>query len=477
MQLSVSSVLVRLTSVATTPILTALISPSAYGVASLVATATSLVSVFALAGIDMSYARAYYSVQPPSGSTVEHFAWRTAVLMATPAALLAAIAWWFFNRGSVELDRHLAIFVGLGIFFTVINVMAQTRALLAGRYRRMATSVIVSGLIGAATAIAVASLWRRDAVALIIPVLLANLIPVMMLGVPSVAQLLKPSGLKPGEGLTLLKIGLAGVITAPMYWLLSSSDRWFLQFFHGTGSVGIYSLGYNFAFVGVMVNTAVMTVWLPESAREYEQDPETARVVLGRLMSRLIAGMALVWLAVASSGGDLVRWLANSRFHGAADVVPFIAGGVFFYGVAQLALYGLLLVKQLKWAAVWWFAGGLVCLTLNLSLVPRMGAIGAAVTQTLSFAFVAFAILATSQAKYRLELTWPRLAAVLVIVIGAGLVMIPPWSRVAPLSIVIKFPVGVMISVLVAWIIAPDWWARGIDQIRQRRVGWKGSSS
>jgi len=72
--------------------------------------------------------------------------------------------------------------------------------------------------------------------------------------------------------------------------------------------------------------------------------------------------MAIIWLAVAAAGGDLVRWMANERFHGAAACVPYVAGGVFFYGVLHLANTGLLLVKQLKWAALWWLVGGALCL-------------------------------------------------------------------------------------------------------------------
>ena len=74
---------------------------------------------------------------------------------------------------------------------------------------------------------------------------------------------------------------------------------------------------------------------------------------------------------VAAAGGDIVRWLANERFHAAADYVPYIAGGVFFYGVSLLAESASLLAKQLNWAALWWLVGGLVCTLLNLALVPR----------------------------------------------------------------------------------------------------------
>ena len=238
-----------------------------------------------------------------------------------------------------------------------------------------------------AASIGIAAIWRQDALALLLPMLLGYLIPVLLLGTPSIAGLAKPSGLTRNEGAALIKIGLAGVVTAPMYWLLSSSDRWFLQHYHGAEAVGVYSIGYSVAIVGMMVNGAVMSVWLPEAAREYEQDPARAQVTLGRLMSRLVALMALIWLVVAAAGGDIVRWLANERFHAAADYVPYIAGGVFFYGVLHLANTGLLLAKQLNWAALWWLAGGLVCTLLNLALVPRYGGVGAAVTQSRELRF------------------------------------------------------------------------------------------
>lgn len=53
-QLTLSSGVVRLLSIVTMPILTALLSPQAYGVAALAGTVISLESVFGLAGVDMS---------------------------------------------------------------------------------------------------------------------------------------------------------------------------------------------------------------------------------------------------------------------------------------------------------------------------------------------------------------------------------------------------------------------------------------
>ena len=99
-QLSFSNGVVRLLSIVTMPILTGLLSPQAYGVAALAGTVISLASVFGLAGIDMSYSRAYHSAQPPSGVAVEHYCWRFAILGALLTAVIGAVAWWFFSGDS-----------------------------------------------------------------------------------------------------------------------------------------------------------------------------------------------------------------------------------------------------------------------------------------------------------------------------------------------------------------------------------------
>jgi len=299
---------------------------------------------------------------------------------------------------------------------------------------------------------------------------LSYLVPIFLVGIPPARNLARRSKLSWSESSALVKIGLAGVVTAPMFWVLASSDRWFLLKFQGPEAVGIYSIGYSVGIVGLMINTAVMSVWQPEAAREYEEDPGRARASLGSLMSRLMAAMAVIWLAITAAGGDIVRLLANERFHLAADYVPYIAGGVYFYGVLRLATTGLLLAKRLAWSAFWWLSGGLVCAVLNLILVPTYGGMGAAVTQTISFAFIAVGILATAQATFRVQLNTVRLTAIATGVLAAGIYMARPWHSLPAVSLLIKLPVGLAIGFAVAAVMAPDSFTKAIDHLRQRRV-------
>ena len=254
-QLTLSNGVVRLLSIVTMPILTSLLSPQAYGVAALAGTVISLVSVFALAGIDISYMRAYHSAQPPSGADVEHYCWRFAISAALldsrgRCGSVVVLQQGFRRAGSPSGDPG-----GAGYRFFCgphdgANAGALGRQIPShglGNHRRRNHLYAVKHRHR--------RLWRQDALALLLPMLLGYLIPVLLLGTPSIAGLAKPSGLTRNEGMALIKIGLAAVVTAPMYWLLSSSDRWFLQHYHGAEAVGVYSIGYSVAIVGMMVNT------------------------------------------------------------------------------------------------------------------------------------------------------------------------------------------------------------------------------
>ncbi len=468
LQLTLSSVMVRLMSVVTMPILTSLLSPEAYGEAALVGTIISLMSVLALAGIDMSYARAYRSTTPPNGLAVELFAWRFALAGGLLAGISGSAGWYFWIADSFALNQWLAVFLGVGIVLSVASTMAQVRARLSGSYRRLSVAIVMGGALSVLVSIGVAASWRQDAMPLILAALAGYAGPLLALGMPRIDGLVARSGLDGGQIRSLVRIGLAGVITAPMYWILSSSDRWFIGHYQGADAVGIYSIGCNIALIGVMVNSAVLSVWLPEAAREYEQDSERARGDLGRLLSRLVAGLALVWLAVTAAGGDVIRWLADERFHAAADYVPWIAAGVFFYGVAHLANVGLLLAKRLKWSAVWWLVGGVLCMASNAILVPRLGGSGAALTQALSFGFIAAGILGVSQRIYSMVIEWRRLVVVAGLVAVMGVAMAPPWHAIPVLSLLVKVPVGILAVLIVARVSAADWLSRGVDVIRHR---------
>jgi O-antigen/teichoic acid export membrane protein len=456
LQLTLSNALARLLSLVTMPLLTRLLPPDAYGKAAIVGTLISLVSVVALSGMDMSYARAYHSKTPPFGQAVEMFAWRYALGAGFAAAGIGALSWWLVAADMLKAPAYLAGPLALGIFLSIANTMSQTRARLSNRYRSISASILISSIVSSATCIVIASTIRQDEMALVVSIIIGYLVPTIILGAPSYGAMCKSSGMNSIDRKHVIGIGLAGIVTAPMYWVVSSLDRWFLGYYVDAASVGIYSVGYSVATIGMMLNNALTSVWLPEAARAFENSQEDAKVQLGRLAEGLVAALAIVWLSITAAGGDAVRLLASPFFHDASTVVPAIAGAVFFHGILHLANAGLLLNNKLRYSVWWWLIGAAICVIMNIALIPKLGIFGASISQTASIAVISIGIFISSQRLYHVKLRSFRLLSVLFCVFVFGMIMQSAWSDIPWMSLLFKIPFGAAVALFVFLAIAPN---------------------
>jgi O-antigen/teichoic acid export membrane protein len=406
-------------------------------------TVVSLISVFGLAGMDMSYVRGYRVNSISSSQGIEIFAWRY-TLGAGILLCIGLIVSWQVIAATFSLPSYLGELLGAGIVLNLANTMAQARARLNNRYRAMSVAVLASGIGGAVVSLGVAHWWRQDE------------LPLLLAIVAGISQLRKSSGLSPKDRRNIFMIGLAGIVTAPVYWIISSSDRWFLGYFEDTASVGIYSIGYNVAVIGMMANKAVLSVWTPETVKEFERNPGQASILLGMTAERLVAGFACVWLAIAAAGGDIIRLLAAPTFHHATIVVPFIAAAVMFHGIIHLANAIFLLMKRLECTIWFWMVGGVLSMMLNIILIPKLGILGAAISQAASFLSIAVGMVIGAQSIYPLQLNWARLGCVLAGSCFMAILMFPAWASTPVASLLLKLPIGVVLTIIVLKFVAPE---------------------
>lgn len=452
----------RLLSILTVPILSHLIAPAGYGVAALITTALSLGSVFTLVGIEMSYARLYAAKEPPNGPRIEAFCWRFALINGLIGGLLGAIVWHRLLPLFFPVPIEYAPLVGVGVFLSTTHALAQTRARLQGNFKRLASVLFGAALVGALGALGLAALGVTDERPLLFSLILTITLGIVGLGVPARMLLLRPSGLTLVERRHIVAVGFAGVVTAPAYWLLSSADRWFLTALQGTDIAGVYSVSASVGIAGLVVSQAFLSAWLPEAINEFERAPETAPRHLALLQQRIILVCALVWLLVAMMGPEVIRILAAPIFHSAIGVIPWLAGGIFFYSFFHLANASLLIKKRAGRSVVWWIMGGLISIVLNLVLIPRFGALGAAMAQCFSFAVVGMGSMIAAHRTLPLTIggpLWLTLCAIGFLgVAAAGAWASNPW-----MSVLLKLPCLGAVSFIALRILEPalmqDLWA------------------
>lgn len=222
----------RLFAILAAPVLTRVLGPGPYGVMALIGTTTSMASTLSLLGIDMSYARFYFSKTDTTSHAVEKFCWRYAIFSSIVVGILTSFFWQVL-WGRSNNNFMIGPMVGVTTLLFVINTMSQARARLRDEYGRMGLAIVVSGIAATSISIVLALVWRRDEWPLLIGFAFGILINVIVIGIPEINLLLNKSGLAVREKWPIIKLGLPGLITATMYWVLSCSDRWFLNYFWG----------------------------------------------------------------------------------------------------------------------------------------------------------------------------------------------------------------------------------------------------
>jgi O-antigen/teichoic acid export membrane protein len=176
-----------------------------------------------------------------------------------------------------------------------------------------------------------------------------------------------------------LRAQVGGIVTL----LNLRLDFILLNVLTGPAVLGVYAIASKFAELLKIPALALTYVLYPKYARE---DPATARAKARRLLPRagLLTAAAIVPLWFAAT--YLIPALYGSEFRGAIAPAHIILFGLALEGVAAVItafLYGIGRPGLNSWGMA---AGLVVTVVLDLLLIPRFGADGAAVASAVAYA-------------------------------------------------------------------------------------------
>lgn len=186
----------------------------------------------------------------------------------------------------------------------------------------------------------------------------------------------------------LAVFGAPLVITSLAAFALNFSDRFFLERFSDVSSVGIYALGYKFAFMlSFLVVQPFDMIW---SARMYE----IAKKPNGdKLFAQIFRYYSLMLVAAALGISliirDVIGIIAAPTFREAYKIVPVVALAYVFQGSYRFMVGGIYVEKRTYSVGIISAASLALNLTLNYILIRRYGGMGAAWATAFSFLFMA----------------------------------------------------------------------------------------
>jgi O-antigen/teichoic acid export membrane protein len=185
-----------------------------------------------------------------------------------------------------------------------------------------------------------------------------------------------------------LLFSLPTIMIGLMYWVIETSDRYFVGFYGTPVQVGVYSAAYTLGSVLVFIRAPFMFVLPPFMYQLWDgNDRRTAARYLDvSLLSYLGIGIPTA-VGVSMLSRPVLVILAGREFAmQGGGVVPIVVAAMFCYGVSGITGLVFWLEKRSHTLSLIWGLAAASNGALNFVLIPRWGIVGAAVATFISYA-------------------------------------------------------------------------------------------
>ena len=439
------------------PLYTRVLTTADYGLLQLLDVIVEVAGILVSAGMVAAVTRYYFkAAEPGAQAAVLSTGWAllTALNVGGMALLLLASPFIFETvlkgAGSIDLV-HIAAVNFVASALPVIPLALMQIQQRAGVFLVATTSRLILQ-IGLNVFFLVGLDWGPRGV--IVSTFISNI----ALGIPLSIWMLRQTGIRfdwPAAR-NLQRFGVPLQFAAAAMFILAFGDRFFLQEWRGLSEVGIYSLAYQFGFLLSGVgSTAFLQAWNPQRFQlmALPRAERDARYNQGLLYFSLTVVTLMVGISLFARPALMI--LAKPAFWPAADLVPLLVLCYVLQGWTATVHFGIDVSERSKYSSYANWIAAIVILVLYAVLIPRFGALGAAIATLLGFVVRFGFVYAWAQRVWPVSYEWrpvEKLLGLGLLAVAAGL----PLSG-SPLLVQITGAVALTtIYVVLVWLLILD---------------------
>jgi O-antigen/teichoic acid export membrane protein len=212
----------------------------------------------------------------------------------------------------------------------------------------------------------------------------------------------------------LINFGYPFIIAGVGFWLFSSTDRWMLSELSSIAEVGIYSIASRFAIVVYFVNEIFGRAWPPFALKLYSEDGDH-RKIYGRVFSYWFFIMTLIGALISVFSAEILQLSTPETYWRSAAPLSVLTIGVVFSSTTQITALGISLERRTHLFAIGSWGTALVNCFLNLLMIPKFGALGAALATLASYVILSSYYLYWTQRLHRFSLEIKKLGLCVII--------------------------------------------------------------
>ncbi|MFX3619511.1 MAG: lipopolysaccharide biosynthesis protein [Sporolactobacillus sp.] len=407
----------------TIPLTTLFVRPEEYGKAGLFLLLQMIIGTFLFLGLDQAYTRDYHEVKDKillfQNALLPPLILSILVLMTSlifPHLLSRAL----FGHGRYPLA---AILFGLMILFMVL----ERFILLSLRMQEKALEYSLLNIFVKLTVLIltlVFVLWiRRDFLAVIYSTVLGQISGDLYL-LFRYRRLFNVRHFVLDRRLlrSLLRFGLPILVATSLSSLLNGMNRLSLRLWSDFAEIGIFTATLKIASLLSIVQTSFTTFWVPTAYRWYAENQGIANYQRVSNAILLIMSLMASFIFIFK---DWIVFLLSAHYAPARFLIGFLCLQPLIYTVSETTGLGIVFSKR-SYLSIWVSVLALIPnLILNIMLVPRWGAIGAAIATAVSYFFF-FSARSFFSSRNWLHLNLRRHYTVMIILLAAAFLNLLP---------------------------------------------------
>lgn len=416
------------------PIFTRYLTPTEYGVITMLLTIEAVTKVLFRWGVDTAFMRLYYDCADQAArqrlaSTI--FFLLLAVNGTLVLAGVAGAGWLGATLIGTAGAGVLVAFTIVNIFianfyfipFQVLRIAGRSKQFIAYSFGRSAGTIVARLVFVIGLGMGVRGIVLAD-------VIVTSLLAVAL--IPSFMPLIRLTFSR-DVARQALGFGLPRIPHSVAQQVISVSDRYFLKAYGTLSDVGLYSIGASFGLALKLFLSAFESAWTPFFLGVMGEP--NAQRIYSTVSTYVFAVLVLLVAGLCAVAPDVVALATASPFHAAAAVTPWIALGVMFQGLYLLGSIGLVITKRTAFYPIATGTAAAASLVANVVLIPRWGMMGAAWANVIAYATLAVVTSVFSWRVYPIHYEWSRLSRIVLagaLSYAAAVELVPAAMQVVP---------------------------------------------
>lgn len=362
------------------PLITRLINPEQLGKASMYNLVLSFISMIVFLGLDQSVLREGKFKKSTSNLILTAFV--AVVLISSILICLIVLFWKSFSLVVIGDTNFLFILlIVLTIPFLIISRFSQIILRLKNRSKKYSFAFIIkkAAYLGFFSLLV---FFSKNYLVIVIATFLSWCSESVYFLLVTKKEWERPKHVNYQKLKPMLKFGFPMMLSAIIYYIFETTDRLSIRYFSDFSELGIYSAGFRISAILLLFRSAFTTFWIPKSYQLFDSNRNTN--YFNRLANLIFAffGFLILLMLIFK---EIIILILGIEYRSAVILLPWLFLIPLSHVLSDVLGIGITGNKKTTWNIFIVSITAIINLAGNILLVPKFGALGAAISSGLSF--------------------------------------------------------------------------------------------